>query len=177
MSRLRGLPTAAEPERHAFVSRPHRTLFSLSLPLLISLIAEPLTGLADTIFIARLGATELAALGVATVLLSGVFWVFNFLGIGTQTEVARATGAGSIDQAQQVCTVAVALAAVLGVGLAVGSWPWLEGVSAWMGASEEMRQGAVAYLQIRLLGGPGTLIMVASFGALLLTLEQKASSP
>jgi MATE family multidrug resistance protein len=43
------------------------------------LIAEPLAGVADTAFVARLGAVPLAALGVATALLSSVFWVFNFL--------------------------------------------------------------------------------------------------
>ena len=77
---------------HSFVRHPHRTLVRLTVPVLISLIAEPLTGLADTAFVARLGATPLAALGVGTVLLSSVFWVFNFLGIGTQTEVAHALG-------------------------------------------------------------------------------------
>ena len=32
---------------------------------------------------ARLGAESLAALGVGTVTLSGIFWIFNFLGIST----------------------------------------------------------------------------------------------
>ena len=81
------------PDRHPFVARPHRTLIALSVPVLISLIAEPITGLVDTAFVARLGAGPLAALGVGTVLLSSTLWVFNFLGVGTQTEVAHAFGA------------------------------------------------------------------------------------
>ncbi len=72
-----------DPDRHPFVARPHRTFLALSLPVLISLVAEPLAGIADTAFIARLGASPLAALGVATTLLSGLFWAFNFLSIGT----------------------------------------------------------------------------------------------
>ena len=49
----------------------------MSLPVLLSLVAEPLTGLVDTAFVARLGSESLAALGVGTVILSGIFWVFK----------------------------------------------------------------------------------------------------
>ena len=49
---------------HPFVKSPHKTLLSMSLPVLLSLVAEPLTGLVDTAFVARLGAESLAALGV-----------------------------------------------------------------------------------------------------------------
>nr|MBX2820542.1 hypothetical protein [Rhodothermaceae bacterium] len=60
------------PESHDFVIKPHATLLGLSFPTLISLIAEPLTGLVDTAFVARLGSPALAALGVGTILLSSV---------------------------------------------------------------------------------------------------------
>ncbi|MCZ7668113.1 MAG: hypothetical protein M5U34_13420 [Chloroflexi bacterium] len=33
---------------HPFVKQPNRTLLALSIPVLFSLIAEPLTGLVDT---------------------------------------------------------------------------------------------------------------------------------
>jgi MATE family multidrug resistance protein len=69
---------------------------------LVSLVAEPMTGLVDTFFVARLGAAPLAALGVGTVLLSSTLWMFNFLGVGTQTEVAHALGAADVGHGQ--CT-------------------------------------------------------------------------
>ena len=50
-------------ERHPFLRRPNRTILSLSLPILLSLVAEPVTGLVDTAFVAQLGAIPLAALG------------------------------------------------------------------------------------------------------------------
>ena len=49
-------------QAHPFVQRPHRTLLALSVPVLFSLIAEPLTGIVDTAFVARLGAVPLALL-------------------------------------------------------------------------------------------------------------------
>jgi len=64
--------TIRTPAAHPFVRAPHRTLIALSFPVLLSLIAEPLTGLVDTAFVAQLGAAPLAALGVGTVALSGM---------------------------------------------------------------------------------------------------------
>ncbi|HCQ01958.1 MAG TPA: MATE family efflux transporter, partial [Candidatus Latescibacteria bacterium] len=55
---------------HPFLRSPHKTLVSLSFPVLVSYMAEPLTGFVDTAFINRLGAESLAALGVGTVALS-----------------------------------------------------------------------------------------------------------
>ena len=98
---------------HPFLRAPHRTLMALSFPVLLSLIAEPLTGLTDTAFVARLGATSLAALGVGTMALSSMFWVFNFLGIGGQTEVAQALGRRDPERARQITSLALLLSGLL----------------------------------------------------------------
>ncbi len=157
---------SALPDEHPFVRRPHRTLLRLTLPVLISLIAEPLTGLADTAFIARLGAAPLAALGVGTVLMSSVFWVFNFLGIGTQTEVAHATGSADAEGARDATGLALALATAIGCGIALLGWPFLDAAARFMSNDVEVQNGAVAYLRIRLLAAPAVLVTVAAFGAL-----------
>ena len=88
---------------HPFTRQPHRTLVSLSIPVLFSMTAEPLTALIDTAFIASLGAVSLAALGVGTTALSSLFWMFNFLGIGTQTEVSQADGQGRRAEGGTTC--------------------------------------------------------------------------
>ena len=49
----------------------------------------------DTAFIARLGTDALAALGVGTMLLSALFWVFSFLGIAVQTQIGTLYGKAS----------------------------------------------------------------------------------
>jgi hypothetical protein len=78
------------------------------LPVLLSLVAEPITGLVDTAFIARLGAAPLAALGVGTMALSSIFWIFNFLGIGTQTEISFALGRQDQSQAARMGSLSFA---------------------------------------------------------------------
>ena len=155
-----------DPNRHPFIERPHRTLVVFSVPVMLSLIAEPLTGLVDTAFVAQLGPAPLAALGVGTVLLSSLLWVFNFLGVGTQTEVAHALGARTPDDAREATGTALALASGLGVALGLLLWPVLGPLAAFMGAEGEVHEGTLVYLEIRLLGAPPLLAMMAAFGAL-----------
>ncbi len=151
---------------HPFVRRPHRTLIALSLPVLVSLLAEPLTGLVDTFFVARLGSAPLAALGIAVTLLSSLFWIFNFLGIGTQTEVARSQGAGRGERARDRAGLALALAGALGMTVGLLGAPLAEWAVEAMGARGPALEDGAAYLRVRLIGGPAVLAMIAAFGAL-----------
>src|SRR5262245_39906432 len=132
-------------------------MLALSFPVLLSLIAEPLTGLADTAFVARLGAGPLAALGVATVLLSGMFWVFNFLGIGTQTAVAHAHGRQAAASAADAVATALAAALALGLLLALLALPFLDQLASFMGAQGPVLESAVIYLRIRFVAAPAIL--------------------
>ncbi len=153
-------------EGHDFVRSPHRTMVVLSFPVLLSLIAEPLTGLADTAFVARLGAVPLAALGVGTTALSSVFWIFNFLGIGSQTEVAQAEGRGDQRRARQISGLAISLAACFGLLLIVIGIPSAQAVAGLMGADGDLHGLAVRYMRFRLLGAPAVLATIAAFGTL-----------
>jgi MATE family multidrug resistance protein len=149
---------------HPFVRAPHKTLLSMSLPVLLSLVAEPLTGLVDTAFVARLGSESLAALGVGTVTLSGIFWAFNFLGIGTQTEVAQAHGRQEFNVAKEVGGSALFLAALIGMLLVVFGLPFVPHVSRVMGAAGAVFDLSAQYIQIRLFGAPAVLLTIAAFG-------------
>ncbi len=149
---------------HPFVKSPHKTLLSMSLPVLLSLVAEPLTGLVDTAFVARLGAESLAALGVGTVTLSGIFWVFNFLGIGTQTEIAQAYGRQEFNVSKEIGGSALVLAALIGLLLVVFGLPFVPHVSRVMGASGAVYDLSSQYIQIRLFGAPAVLLTIAAFG-------------
>jgi MATE family multidrug resistance protein len=149
---------------HPFVKSPHKTLLSMSLPVLLSLVAEPLTGLVDTAFVARLGAESLAALGAGTVALSSIFWVFNFLGIGTQTEVAQAFGRQESKRTAEIGGLAIALSAAIGVVMMLGGLPLVPHISTVMGARGDVHEFASQYIQVRLFGAPAVLVSLAVFG-------------
>jgi len=163
------------PEHHPFLKAPHKTLIHLSLPVLLSLIAEPLTGLVDTIFVAKLGSTPLAALGVGTAILSSIFWIFNFLGIGSQTEVARAMGNGEMTRLKEVATLAMVMAFCIGIVLIVIALPLVSSMAGLMEATGDVHAQAVDYIRIRLFGGPAILISIAAFGVM--RGEQNMSTP
>lgn len=151
------------PENHPFLTRPHHTIVVLSFPVLLSLIAEPVTGLVDTGFVAQLGAIPLAALGVGTGALSSVFWIFGFLGIGTQTEVAQTYGQQKIDESIKSVSLAMALGLMVSVILMI---PGAEIVAKLLGAEGQVAQLATEYIQVRLFGAPAVIITMVGFGAL-----------
>jgi MATE family multidrug resistance protein len=151
---------------HPFVAHPNRTLLALGVPVFFSLIAEPLTGLVDTAFVARLGAEPLAALGVGTAALSSVFWIFNFLAIGTQTNVAQAAGKGQTAIAARVTSLALLLSLLGGLLLILLGLPFAPWLAGLLGASGAVQESAVTYMRIRLFGAPAVLLMLTAFGAL-----------
>ena len=152
---------------HPFAERPNRTLIGLALPVLFSLVAEPFTGLADTAFVARLpGSAPVAALGIGTVAFSSIFWIFNFLGIGTQTEVAQAEGSGHRGHAVWIVSLACALACGIGVLLVLAVLPFLGGIAGILGAEGAVDGLAYDYMYYRLFGAPAVLVSLACFGAL-----------
>lgn len=151
---------------HPFEQAPRRTLFKLSVPVLFSLVAEPITGLVDTAFVARLGAIELAALGVGTMALSSIFWIFNFLGVATQTDVATADGRGNTSSRGEITGLSMMLSLLIGVGSALLIWPFITQVTGLLGAVETIQDAADRYIAVRLWGSPAILVTIAGFGAL-----------
>ena len=156
----------AKTTDHPFLIRPHRTLLGLMLPVLLSLVAEPLTGLVDTAFIARFGAAPLAALGVGTMALSSVFWIFNFLGIGTQTELSHALGRQDRSLAARMGCLAFGMGLICGSLLAALGIFAAAPVARFMGATADVHRMAIDYIQIRLIVAPAVLATIAAFGCL-----------
>jgi len=103
---------------------------------------------------------------VGTIALSAIFWVFNFLGIATQTEVASAEGRSDLDERARHAGLAMTLALVLGFLVALLLLPATPVIASMLGASGAIEGAAVSYIQIRWLGAPAVILVVAGFGAL-----------
>ena len=160
MKRLRSevATISVNMNHHPFIAHPHRALLGLSLPVLLSLIAEPLTGLVDTGFVAALGTAPLAALGVGTMILSSIFWAFNFLGIGSQTEVAQAMGSGDVDRVRQTASLALLLSLVFGLMLdrrCLAPGPSVDPVDGCRSARAKIGCGLFEGASVRRTGGAG----------------------
>ena len=141
-----------------------RQVLGLALPAMAALAADPLLGLVDTALVGRLGTPALAALGIDVAIFSTVFFASNVLAYGTTAEVARLRGAGrdaeAADRALQALWLAVAIGAVVSVGLLVAARP----VVGLMGASGEVVEPALQYLRIRALAAVPVLVVLVGHG-------------
>lgn len=142
-----------------------REILALALPALGALAADPLVSLVDTAFVGRLGAVQLAALGVNVSVFSFAFVMFNFLAYGTTPRVGRALGRGDLDEAGRLVTQAFALALLAGA-LALAALEAFAQPILWaMGAGGTLLEPATGYLRIRALAGPALLLIMAGNGA------------
>lgn len=161
------MTATTNPKDHQFISEPNKAMITLAIPVLFSLIAEPITGLIDTGFVTRLGVIPLAALGIGTAVLSLGFWVFNFLGISTHTSVAQALGRGEVGEASKVTALALIIAFILGTLVILIVWPLAPQMARWAGAGEpEVLETAVLYVRYRLFGAPAVIMLMVVFGTL-----------
>jgi MATE family multidrug resistance protein len=91
--------------------------------------------------------------------------MFNFLGIGIQTEVAQIYGKGKKEDAGKILSLALLLAAGFGILLILVFGPTANWFAGLLGASGEVQLKAVQYMQIRLFGAPAVLLTLVTFGA------------
>ncbi|MGE5186916.1 MAG: MATE family efflux transporter [Acidobacteriota bacterium] len=144
----------------SWIDRPGRELLRLAWPITVSMVSFSTMTLASTAFVARLGADELAGVGLAGVV--GFALVCFGIGLlrGAKTLVSQAIGAGKPERVPELLGAALALAGVLGV-LAVTAAQLIVPVVAALSASSRAGAFAAQYLAIRALGMPLVLVYAA----------------
>jgi len=143
-----------------------REIFSLALPAMGALAAEPLYLLADTAIVGHLGTPELAALAIAATLLVSSYWVCNFLTYGTTAQVARYHGAGREDVAGSLAAQALWLAIFIGIGVGAALAVLAVPLVSLIGGEGHTADLAVTYLRISAIGMPCALIALSGQGYL-----------
>src|SRR4051794_3342965 len=143
-----------------------REILVLAVPALGALIAEPLYLLADTAIVGNLGTEQLGGLAVASIVLTAVFGIFNFLAYSTTGAVARHVGAENLREAASRGVDGLWLAAGLGALLGIAGILLAPVIVDVMGASASGRPYALTYLRISLIGAPFVLVALAGAGYL-----------
>jgi putative MATE family efflux protein len=115
------LALAAERPLSLASSREHSraVIWSLAWPVIITMLSESLVGLVDMLFVSRLGAASVAAVGVGAQILGGVSVTMTAVGVGTLALVARAIGANRTAEAERVLGQSIVVAATLAVCVVV----------------------------------------------------------
>ena len=155
------------PLRERLRPNPHdREIVRLAVPALGALVAEPLYVLADTAVVGRLGSEPLAGLAVASSLLLIIFSLFIFLAYGTTASVARLIGAGNPRRAAHQAVQGMWLAVFVGVAVSIIVLAFSSPLVGLLGATGGVREQALTYLRISLLGVPAMLLVLAGTGYL-----------
>lgn len=142
-----------------------REVGRLAVPIVLTQMSQTLMHVVDSIFVGQLGAAELGALGFAGIWLWTVFSVFSGTATGVQTFVSQAWGAGDDSRCgrfawQGLYAVVPAACVSVTVFVSVAEPLWTA-----LGASEEIRRHAVAYMATRPigLGGLAVWMVLAAF--------------
>jgi len=143
-----------------------KRVFQLAFPALGALTAEPLFLLTDTAMVGHLGATPLAALGLAGIILQTLVGLMIFLAYATTPRVSRLLGAGQAREAWQAGIDGLWFAAGIGVFAALAGGTFGGSVVRSFGASSEVTQAAIDYLTVSWWGVPGMLLVLAATGVL-----------
>lgn len=148
------------PLELAWERRPFAELVRLSWPITVSTLSYSVMTLVDTLLVGRLGAAELAGVGLGGVA-AFTFLCFSFgLLRGVKTLVAQAVGAGRPEQTGAYLGAAVV--AALGIGaLTIGFAQLVAELLVHLSASRVAGEAARTYLRVRILGAPLVLVYVA----------------
>jgi len=155
------LPALSSPSLSlSWTERPGRELVRLAWPITVSMLSFSTMTLTSTVFVAHIGADELAGVGLAGV----VGFALVCFGIGllrsAKTLVSQAMGANRRDRLPELVGAAIGLAVALGV-LATLAGQLIAPHLAVLSASPRAGHFAAQYLAIRSLGAPLVLLYAA----------------
>lgn len=140
----------------------HRRVLRIALPIVISNATVPILGAVDTGVVGQLGlAAPIGAVGIGAVILTGIYWIFGFLRMGTTGLTSQAHGAGQVGEVAALLTRALMIGFAGGLALIALQVPIFWGAFQLSPASAEVEAMARDYLAIRVWSAPA---MIALFG-------------
>jgi putative MATE family efflux protein len=131
-----------------------KPLVYLSLPIVITNLLQTAYNLADTFWLGRYSTEALAAISFGFPMVFLLISLGMGLSVAGSVLVAQHTGAGETEQAEYAASQTVTFAFIGSLILGVGSYPFVEGFLAFLGASPEVLPGATAYMEVIALGLP-----------------------
>ena len=140
-------------------------LFKLSIPIFFSNIAIPFVGLVDTGLMGHLDNERfLAAISIATSVITMIFWSFGFLRMGTVGLVSQAFGRKDYAEIIQVLIRNLMLALFIGLLIIFFKKSILFLIKTYFLISEETFVLINNYISIRILSAPAELIIYVLAG-------------
>ncbi len=125
-----------------------RTVLRLAVPIVGSNLLQRGVGIVDALLVGRLGATELAAVGLAQLFVFFFMSLVMGVGVGSTVAVAFHTGARETVRREQTVRTSLSVGAVLAVGIGVTGLVLTRPLASLLGAPERVADLAVSYLTL-----------------------------
>ncbi|SEM47672.1 multidrug resistance protein, MATE family [Roseovarius tolerans] len=140
----------------------HARVLKIALPIVISNATVPILGAVDTGVVGQIGlAAPIGAVGIGAVILTGLYWIFGFLRMGTTGLTSQAHGAGQTGEVAALLTRALMIGFAGGLMVIALQVPIFWAAFQISPASAEVEALARDYMAIRVWSAPA---MIALFG-------------
>ncbi|NLY52203.1 MAG: MATE family efflux transporter [Firmicutes bacterium] len=129
-----------------------RQVANIASPALVEMVLVSFVNVADMIMVGRLGASAIAAVGLANQPIFLATGLFQALNVGTTALVARFVGADMVKKANATAKQSLVVTAICGALVSIIGYlltPW---VMTLMGARPEVRPLGITYMKIVCLG-------------------------
>ena len=156
-------------------SLTHGRVLKIALPIVISNATVPILGAVDTGVVGQLGlAAPIGAVGIGAIILSGIYWLFGFLRMGTAGLTAQAHGAGQTGEVSAMLSRSLMIGLAAGVVIMALQIPLFWGAFQLSPASAEVEGMARDYMGIRVLSAPAAIALFGITGWLIAQERTKA---
>lgn len=142
-----------------------RAVFLLAVPMVLELILESTFAVVDIFFVARLGASAVATVGLTESYLFLLYSIAMGLAMGVTALVARRVGEGESEQASITAAQALWIALLASVPFAIAGIVYARELLALMGADAWTLEHGVGYMQW-MLGGNAVILLLFVINAI-----------
>ncbi|WP_224245003.1 MATE family efflux transporter [Hyalangium gracile] len=127
-----------------------RSIFLLSVPMVLETVLESIFAVVDVFFVGRLGPDAVATVGLTEAVFTIIYAVAMGLSIGASATVSRRIGEKAHDQAARSAVQAIGLGILLSVPFCIIGASFSRSLLALMGGSPWVLEHGVRYTQIML---------------------------
>lgn len=141
-------------------------ILSLAIPAMLEQVLHTLVGFVDLFFVSSLGATAIAAVGVANAMILVAMAIFMAVGVSASSFITQSIGANKLEEAAAFARQSVVLAAGIGVLFGIAALLFAEPIMRIMGTEPAVLGEAVVYF--RIVGGPAVFLsLMVTLGSIL----------
>lgn len=143
----------------------NKQILHIALPSIISNITVPLLALVDTTIVGHLGsASYIAAIALGGMIFNMIYWLFNFLRMGTGGLTAQAYGANQHQATSYILLRSLTIAGGIALTLLLLQCPIFQVTFHFVTATAEVRSLASIYFNILIWGAPAMLALYSFTG-------------